>query len=145
MSKFVLLIACCLLIGYCQLLIRLFNLLLTGMKILFSTYNNNMKKFLSLLTCTLFMIALFAKETKIPTVDLSNRSNDHLLVQLGSTHWSGIPDSIQTKGFSKSFNVYLMFDFPLKTNPKLSMAFGPGIASDHILFSATNVGIKDNA
>jgi hypothetical protein len=36
-----------------------------------------------------------------------------------------------------------MFDFPFKTNPKLSMAFGPGIASDHMLFTKTNVGIKD--
>ena len=37
-----------------------------------------------------------------------------------------------------------MFDFPFKTYPKLSMGFGPGIASDHISFSKTFVGIKDN-
>ena len=35
-----------------------------------------------------------------------------------------------------------MFDFPFKTNPQLSMAFGPGIASDHILFTKTHVGLK---
>jgi hypothetical protein len=39
--------------------------------------------------------------------------------------------------------VYFMFDFPFKTNPKLSMAFGPGISSDHITFKKTYVGIKD--
>ena len=36
-----------------------------------------------------------------------------------------------------------MFDFPFKTNPKLSIGLGPGIASDHILFDETYVGIKD--
>ena len=36
-----------------------------------------------------------------------------------------------------------MFDFPFKTNPRLSMAFGPGIATDHIIFKEKYVGIKD--
>jgi hypothetical protein len=54
-----------------------------------------------------------------------------------------MPDTINKAGFSKSFNAYFMFDFPFKTNPRLSMAFGPGIASDHILFTKTHVGIKD--
>lgn len=75
---------------------------------------------------------------------MSNRANDHFLLQFGYTKWAGIPDTITTSGFSKSFNTYFMFDFPFKTNPKLSMAFGPGIASDHILFTKTHVGIKDN-
>ncbi len=77
-------------------------------------------------------------------IDMSNRANDHLLFQLGYTRWNGIPDTINSSGFSKSINGYFMFDFPFKTNPKLSMAFGPGIASDHMLFTKTNLGIKDN-
>jgi len=72
--------------------------------------------------------------------ELSGKS---LVFQLGYTGWSGIPDSITTKGLSKSVNIYLMYDFPFKNNPKLSMAFGPGIGSDHILFTKTYVGIKD--
>jgi hypothetical protein len=82
------------------------------------------------------------KKKKEP-IDLSGRANDHFLIQFGYTGWAGKPDSINTNGFSKSFNVYFMFDFPFKTNPKLSMAFGPGISSDHILFKKTYVGIKD--
>lgn len=109
-----------------------------------------MKKIISLSVCALFVsAALWAQDS--PTVkkkkevpDMSNRPNDHLLVQLGYTGWAGKPDTINTGGFSKSINVYFMFDFPFKTNPKLSMAFGPGIASDHILFPETHVGIKDN-
>lgn len=82
------------------------------------------------------------KKIKEP-ISLAGRANDHFLIQLGYTGWAGKPDSINTSGFSKSFNVYFMFDFPFKTNPKLSMAFGPGISSDHIIFKKTYVGIKD--
>src|SRR5687768_10407466 len=113
------------------------------MKIHLSTTNNYMKKLLLLLSCTLLATVIIAQDNK--KIDLSNRANDHLLVQLGMTRWANIPDSINTKGLSKSINVYVMFDFPFKTNPKLSMAFGPGIATDHILFSKTHVGIKENA
>lgn len=83
-----------------------------------------------------------SKKKKQP-VSLANRSNDHFLIQLGYAGWAGTPDSIQTGGLSKSINVFLMLDFPFKTNPHLSMAFGPGIASDHIGFKKTYVGIKD--
>src|SRR5690606_15161413 len=81
--------------------------------------------------------------TKKPVINLAGRANDHLMIQLGYAGWAGAPDSINTGGLSKSFNVYFMFDFPFKTNPKLSMAFGPGISSDHIIFKKTHVGIKD--
>lgn len=76
-------------------------------------------------------------------IDLSGRSNDHLMIQLGYAGWNGKPDSIKTKGLSKSFNVYFLFDFPFKTNPRLSVAVGPGIATDHISFDKTYIGIKD--
>ena len=104
-----------------------------------------MKKILSLAVGALLSLSLLAQETKKKNIpDMSNRANDHFLVQFGYANWAKIPDTINKSGFSKSFNVYFMFDFPFKTNPKLSMAFGPGIASDHILFSKTHVGIKEN-
>ena len=87
--------------------------------------------------------SLKAPKTKKDIPNLANRANDHLVFQLGYTGWAGIPDTINTKGLSKSINIYLMYDFPFKNNPKLSMAFGPGLGSDHILFSKTGVGIKD--
>ena len=108
-----------------------------------------MKKILSFALCSvLFSSSLIAQDNPAekkpkPKIDMSNRANDHFLLQLGYTSWAGIPDSISTDGISKSINAYFMFDFPFKTNPKLSMAFGPGIGSDHILFSKTDVGIKD--
>ncbi len=105
-----------------------------------------MKKIAVLSFCIILISSLNAQETPTPKkkIDLAGRSNDHFIIQLGYAGWSGAPDSINTKGFSKSFNVYFMFDFPFKTNPKLSMAFGPGIGSDHIKFDKTYVGIKEN-
>jgi len=108
-----------------------------------------MKKIITLSICAFFATSLLAQDNppvkkKKDIPDMSNRANDHFMVQLGYTGWAGKPDTINTGGFSKSINAYFMFDFPFKTNPKLSMAFGPGIASDHIIFSKTHVGIKDN-
>ncbi|MEP7374361.1 MAG: outer membrane beta-barrel protein [Chitinophagaceae bacterium] len=106
-----------------------------------------MKK-IALFVFSCFLInSLLAQDTtfkkKKEPISLAGRANDHFMIQMGITNWAGKPDSISTKGLSKSFNVYFMFDFPFKTNPKLSMAFGPGISSDHILFDKTYVGIKD--
>ncbi len=103
-----------------------------------------MKKILSfVLSISLMATSLLAQDKPKQKIDMSNRPNDHFLLQFGYTSWAGKPDSLTTSGLSKSINAYFMFDFPFKTNPKLSMAFGPGISTDHILFTKTNVGIKD--
>lgn len=113
-----------------------------------------MKKIFLLFVAALLVSVSFAQlRDSIPAapkkkqlMNLSNRPNDHFLVQFGYANWAGAPDSVNNRkgGFSKSFNVYFMFDFPFKSNPKLSMAFGPGISSDHIVFTKTLVGIKEN-
>ena len=69
------------------------------------------------------------------------RSSDHFVVQLGYTTWQGAPDSIATGGFSRSANVYLMLDFPFKTNPHWSVALGAGISTDNIYFDKGSVEI----
>ena len=110
-----------------------------------------MKKFILFFVSSFLVAGLSAQQldsvpapkVKKNIVNMANRANDHLMFQLGYTGWAGIPDTINTKGLSKSLNIYLMYDFPFKNNPKLSMAFGPGLSSDHILFSKTGVGIKD--
>jgi hypothetical protein len=70
-------------------------------------------------------------------------SGDNFMLQLGGTSWIGKPDSIATKGLSRSVNVYLMLDFPFKTNTHWSVAIGPGISTDNINFNKINVGIKE--
>jgi hypothetical protein len=71
------------------------------------------------------------------------RPSDHLMLQAGYTVWQGKPDSINTSGLPRTFNVYFLFDFPFKTNPHWSAAIGVGVGTDNIYFDKTNVGIKD--
>lgn len=75
-------------------------------------------------------------------IDLSNRSNDHFMVQYGFDKWAGTPDSISPKGFSRFFNAYIMLDKPFKTNPKFSVGLGLGIGSSNIFFDKTYVDVK---
>ena len=85
-------------------------------------------------------------ETTVPKAkkkyDLSKRPNDHFLLQLGYTQWLGQPDSIDTKGFSRSINTYFMFDFPFKSSQQLSAAIGLGVGSDHIIFNRDYPDVK---
>lgn len=78
-------------------------------------------------------------------IDLSNRSNDHFMVQYGFDKWAGTRDSISPKGFSRFFNAYIMLDKPFKTNPKLSVGLGVGIGSSNIFFDKTYVDVKSQS
>lgn len=105
-----------------------------------------MKKTLLLSSFIFLGIVLFAQDEPKPVpekVNLKGRANDHFLLQIGSTNWAGRPDTIKTKGLSRSFNAYFMFDFPFKSNPHLSVGIGAGVGTDNIYFDKTYVGIKD--
>lgn len=78
-------------------------------------------------------------------IDLSNRASDHFMIQYGTDNWINVPDSINTAGFSRHFNIYALFDKPFKNNPRLSVGFGAGIGSSNIFFSNTYVDIKSNS
>ncbi len=67
-------------------------------------------------------------------VDLYKRPADHFVFQYGFDGWTGKPDSIRTKGFSRHFNFYVMVDKPFKTDPHYSVAYGGGIGSSNIFF-----------
>ncbi len=67
-------------------------------------------------------------------VNISNRPKDHLIFQLGALSWTQVPDSITTKGLSRSFNFYFSFDFPFKTDSRFSVGLGAGIGTDHMFF-----------
>ena len=75
-------------------------------------------------------------------IDISNRPNDHLMIQYGYDSWGSVPDSINTSGFSRHFNVYGMLDKPFKKNPHMSVGFGLGIGSSNIFFTDTYVNLK---
>lgn len=75
-------------------------------------------------------------------VDLSQRPSDHLLIQFGYHNWAKTPDSINIKGFSNTFNIYLLFDFPFKSNPRMSVAIGAGVGTDNLRFDRTTIDLK---
>jgi len=77
-------------------------------------------------------------------LDLSKRASDHFMLQFGMAGW-GKPDNITTKGFSRTFNGYFLFDFPFKSNPRLSVAVGPGVGTDNIFFDKTTVDLNDRS
>lgn len=81
------------------------------------------------------------KNVNLSQLELANRSKDHFLLQVGIDSWMNKPDSIQTRGLSRSFNLYFMFDFPFKTNPKLSVALGAGVSSNNMYFRDTYIDI----
>jgi len=56
------------------------------------------------------------------------------MFQLGYDNWLGAPDSVHIQGFNRSANFYFMFDFPFKTDPRLSIGAGLGIGSSNIFF-----------
>jgi len=74
-------------------------------------------------------------------VSMGNRANDHLMVQIGYDKWAGKPDSIRTKGFAHSINVYFMLDFPFKTDPRFSVGLGAGVSGSSTYFDKTIVDV----
>jgi Outer membrane protein beta-barrel domain len=109
-----------------------------------------MKLFLTACFSLLLAISSFAQLENNPLdkkkdwkkIDLSKRPSDHFMLQFGYHGWANGPDSIRTTGFSNSFNVYLLFDFPFKSSPKLSVAVGGGLAFDNMNFNQTTIDLK---
>jgi hypothetical protein len=68
--------------------------------------------------------------------DLSNRANDHFMIQLSYDSWVGAPDSIKNnmKGLHRGANVYFMFDKPFRNNQRLSVGIGVGVGTSNVYF-----------
>ena len=123
-----------------------------------------MKKFFFTAVCIICLQAVYSQVTPTPPatdsnivaptpvetpkkkqwnkVDLSNRSNDHFMIQYGFDNWAGTNDSTKPSGFSRFFNAYIMLDKPFKTNPKMSVALGIGVGSSNIFFDKRYVDVK---
>jgi len=105
-------------------------------------------------SCLLFSFA-FSQDTlplNIPSVNtkkikLSSRPGDHLMIQLSSDHWSGMPDSISShqKGLSRGFSAYFMLDKPFKASPKVSIGIGLGVSTSNIFFKKVNIDLKTSS
>jgi hypothetical protein len=121
-----------------------------------------MKKLLLTVACVISLQVINAQTTTVPStdtavtitqqspikktfnkIDLSNRSNDHVMIQFGLDGWSGkVPDSAMPSGFSRHFNAYVMLDRPFKTNPRFSVGLGVGMGTSNMFFEARRIDIK---
>jgi hypothetical protein len=111
-----------------------------------------MKKILlaSLLLSTVYLAqaqdnASTKKKTDWSKLDLSNRANDHFMIQFGYDGWVNAPDSANPSGFNRHFNMYFMLDKPFKTDPRFSLGFGLGAGSSNIYFKNTIIGMQSNS
>lgn len=98
----------------------------------------------SLITTSTETPKIAAKST---TIKIPNRPGDHLMIQLSSDHWTGMPDSIksQQKGLSRGFSIYFMLDKPFRSSPQYSIGIGAGISTSNIIFSKTNIGVNSTS
>ncbi len=82
------------------------------------------------------------KKTDWSKIDLSNRPDDHVLIQFGYDGWMNTPDSINPSGFNRHFNFYLMYNKPFKANPHYSLGIGVGMGSSNMYFKNTYIDLK---
>lgn len=106
----------------------------------------------SLLAAMLLLVcnAIFAQDTlnintDLKKIDLSNRPNDHFMLQYGYDGWAGTNDTINPQGFSRHFNIYMMLDKPFKNNPHFSVGIGVGLGSSNMFFTNTYIDLKSNS
>ncbi|MBL0356526.1 MAG: outer membrane beta-barrel protein [Chitinophagaceae bacterium] len=98
--------------------------------------------------CVIVTALAAAAQTVTPKKDwkkeIIDRPSDHIMVQLTSDHWSGVPDSISShmKGLSRGLGISFMFDKPFKTDPHWSVAFGIGVNGSSMFFNKMAVDIK---
>ena len=71
-----------------------------------------------------------SKDTK---TKVQKPSRDFVMLQLTYNGWANAPDSIKLAGFSRGFNGYLCYDFPIGKS-KFSFAAGVGISASNYYF-----------
>lgn len=110
-----------------------------------------MKKLFILVLATTSAFSLWAQDSTNTTtakkkrnwnnVSLSNRANDHFMIQIGYNGWAQKSDTLKTKGIPRSFNFYFMYDFPFKTDPRFSIGAGVGLGTDNVYFNKLYIDI----
>ncbi|WP_295125840.1 porin family protein [uncultured Chitinophaga sp.] len=105
-----------------------------------------MKKILFTLGLIAVSFGVFAQENTSGSAvsGVANRarySRDFLMIQLTYDNWAGA-DSARVTGFSRGFNVYLMYDFPIN-NSHYSFAPGLGIGTSSIFLDDQKIDMSN--
>lgn len=117
------------------------NVLLSMQTPIFAPSNFTMlKKAIFTILC---FAALGASAQNETDAAYSKPSKDYFMFQTGYDGWLKAPDTLNIGGISRSLNIYLCYDFPIKTS-NFSFAAGVGIASSNIYFKDREVIIGDS-
>jgi hypothetical protein len=100
-----------------------------------------MKFIITVLTFCFASVTLLAQTKKSNSGIKTGKPNDHFMLQFTGDTWAGKPDSIATKGIGRGANVYVMINFPFKTNEHFSAALGAGVGTSGIYLSKVEADI----
>ncbi len=100
-----------------------------------------MKQILNILLFCTSVVLVQAQNKLVTAIKTKSKANDFLMFQFTGNGLAGKPDSINTKSLGRGANVYVMMNYPFKTNPHFSAAIGAGIGSNSIYFSKEEVYI----
>ncbi len=76
----------------------------------------------------------FSQTPETPAQQTAKKpSRDFVMMQFTYDGWANKPDSVKVGGFSRGFNMYLCYDFPIKTS-HFSFATGIGIGTSSMFF-----------
>ncbi|RAJ01645.1 outer membrane protein with beta-barrel domain [Chitinophaga skermanii] len=71
-------------------------------------------------------------------------SRDFLMIQLSYDGWASTPTDVNTKGLSRGFNMYFMYDFPIKKT-NLSVAAGLGVGSSNVFLRNQKIDMQNTS
>ncbi len=87
-----------------------------------------------LLSTSLFSLKGWAQTPETPARQAARKpSRDFVMLQFTYDAWANQPDSVKVGGFSRGFNAYLCYDFPIKAS-HFSFATGLGIGTSSMFF-----------
>lgn len=89
---------------------------------------------LLLLTTGFLSLKGMAQTAETPAQQAARKpSRDFVMLQFTYDGWANQPDSVKVGGFSRGFNAYLCYDFPIKAS-HFSFATGLGIGTSSMFF-----------
>lgn len=102
-----------------------------------------MKKTSAIVLFLSFLVVLNAQDKPNSNTKktLKQKANDHFMLQFTGDTWAGKPDSIATKSFGRGANIYVMMDYPFKSNPHFSAAIGVGFGTSGIYLDETQADL----
>lgn len=102
-----------------------------------------MKRVLLIVALFLSPLCLLAQDAKDDSKKdvVKKPSRDFLMIQLTHERWMA-PDSVNTTGIGRGFNMYLCYDFPIN-NSNFSFAAGLGIGTSNIYLDNQEIVLTD--